>query len=209
MPGFFCSVDGVDGGGKSTQINLLAKWFEQRGRTTLVVRDPGGTKLGETLREILLHRQEIPLCMEAEMLLYMASRAQLVHETIRPALEANQIVIADRFLLANVVYQGVAGGIATEKIWQVGAIATGGLMPDLSYILDLDATISLSRIQGGLDRLESRGLEYMKKVRDGFLKESKQLGENVRVVDATQSIEVIHSQIVGAIQSRWPELCEE
>lgn len=201
MPGFFCSVDGVDGGGKSTQIRLLAEWFQQQGRETIVVRDPGGTKLGEALRDILLHRQEIPLCMEAEMLLYMASRAQLVHDTIRPALDADQVVIADRFLLANVVYQGVAGGLETEKIWQVGAIATGGLMPEISFILDVDAEISLSRIQGGLDRLESRGLDYMKKVRAGFLSEGRQLGENVRVVDATQSIEAIHSQIVSAIQS--------
>ena len=206
MPGFFCSVDGVDGGGKSTQIGQLAKWFQDRGQETLVVRDPGGTKLGETLRDILLHRREIPLCMEAEMLLYMASRAQLVHETIRPALESNQVVIADRFLLANVVYQGVAGGLATDRIWQVGEIATGGLMPELNIILDIDAETSLNRIQGGLDRLESRGVEFMKQVRAGFLSESRKLGEKVLVIDATQSIESIHSQIITSIQSRRPDL---
>ena len=202
MAGLFISLDGVDGGGKSTQIGLLCDWFEARGEPTLVVRDPGGTQLGEALRDILLHRQEIPLSMTAEMLLYMASRAQLVADVIQPALAANKTVISDRFLLANVVYQGAAGGLDVDAIWQVGKVATGGLTPDLTIVLDVDAQLAMSRLQGGLDRLESRGLEYMHKVRAGFQMQSRRLGAAAVVVDAAQSIDNIHQLIVAAVESR-------
>ncbi len=202
MAGTFISLDGVDGAGKSTQVKLLVEWFQQRGRTVLSLRDPGGTKLGEALREILLHRQEIPLAMTAEMLLYMASRAQLVAEIICPALAADQVVIADRFLLANVVYQGCAGGEDIEQIWQVGAIATGGLTPQLTCILDLPVDVAMSRLSGGLDRLESRGAEYMLRVRDGFLAQANRLGTQVEIIDAELEPQQIHARIVAAIAAR-------
>ena len=205
MPGLFISLDGVDGAGKSTQVDLLRKWFEDQDREVVSIRDPGGTKLGEALREILLHRQEISLSMTAEMLLYMASRAELVSEVIRPALAANQVVIADRFLLANVVYQGCAGGLDVDQIWQVGAIATGGLQPDLTFVLDLPVEVALQRIDRGLDRLESRGIGYMTRVRDGFLSESQRLGDQVYVVDASVSPQAIHTQLLAAI-ARIPAL---
>lgn len=201
-PGVFLSIDGVDGAGKSTQILRLRDWYQEHGRAVSILRDPGGTKLGEALRDILLHRQEIPLCMTAEMLLYMASRAQLVQEVILPALADGQVVIADRFLLANVVYQGSGGGLNTDTIWNVGEIATQQLVPDLTFVLDLDPKVSLSRLQGGLDRLESRGLEYMQKVREGFLHESHRLGRRAMVIDANQGIEEIHAQIVAAVSAR-------
>ena len=205
MPGLFISLDGVNGAGKSTQVHLLRKWFEDQDREVISIRDPGGTKLGEALREILLHRQEISLSMTAEMLLYMASRAELVSEVIRPALAANQVVIADRFLLANVVYQGCAGGLDVDQIWQVGAIATGGLQPDLTFVLDLPVEVALQRIDRGLDRLESRGIDYMTRVRDGFLSESQRLGDQVYVVDASVSPQAIHTQLLAAI-ARIPAL---
>ncbi len=201
MSGVFISLDGVDGAGKSTQVRLLVEWFQKLGREVISLRDPGGTKLGEALREILLHRQEIPLAMTAEMLLYMASRAQLVAEIIRPALEAGSVVIADRYLLANVVYQGHAGGLATEQVWQVGAIATGGLSPHLTCILDLPVDVAMGRLSGGLDRLESRGVSYMEKVRNGFLVEASRLGDSAIVVDATQEPTSVHHQIVASVQA--------
>lgn len=200
MSGTFISLDGVDGAGKSTQVRLLVEWFTAQGREVLALRDPGGTALGEALREILLHRQEIPLAMTAEMLLYMASRAQLVAEVIRPALAAGRVVIADRYLLANVVYQGCAGGENIDHIWQVGQVATGGLIPDLTLVLDLPVEIALSRITGGLDRLESRGTEYMRKVREGFLEQSQRLGSRVAIIDADRPITEIHQQILAALK---------
>ncbi len=198
MAGLFISLDGVDGSGKSTQIRMLCDWLQSRGEQTLSLRDPGATRLGEALRDILLHRQEIPLTMTAEMLLYMASRAQLVEEVIRPALELGTIVICDRFLLANVVYQGSAGGLDVEAIWRVGEIATRGLLPDITFVLDVDVTTALARIDRGLDRLESRGTAYMQLVRDGFLHQAKRLGDKAAIIDASQSAEDIHSNIIAA-----------
>lgn len=201
MTGTFISLDGVDGCGKSTQIKLLTQWFEDRDLPVLVVRDPGGTALGESLREILLHRTEIPLGNTAEMLLYMASRAQLMQEKVLPALKSGQVVITDRFLLANVAYQS-CNGVAAEEIWQVGRIATSGRMPDLTFLLDIDPSISFQRMQDKLDRLESRGIDYMRQVRNSFRNESSRLGDSVVTVDASQSIENVHRCIIQALQSK-------
>ena len=199
MAGVFISLDGVDGGGKSTQVHLLAEYLRTRGHDVLTFRDPGGTKLGEALREILLHRQEIPLTGTAEMLLYMASRAELVAECIRPALESGKTVITDRFLLANVVYQGCAGGLDPSQLWHVGEIATGGLQPDLTIVLDIAVEHALSRIARGLDRLESRGTEYMEKVRRGFLEQVSHLGSRAVVVDANAEIDSVQAGIQHAV----------
>ena len=199
MSGIFISLDGVDGGGKSTQVRLLAEYLRTLGHDVLTFRDPGGTKLGEALREILLHRQEIPLTGTAEMLLYMASRAELVAECIRPALEAGKTVITDRFLLANVVYQGCAGGLDAAELWRVGEIATGGLQPDMTIVLDLAVERAFTRIERGLDRLESRGVEYMEKVRQGFLQQVAHLDNRAVVVDANAEIEAIHVRIRSVI----------
>jgi dTMP kinase len=203
MAGIFISLDGVDGCGKSTQIAKLRDWLEGNGKSVLSVRDPGATKLGEALREILLHRTEIPLVNTAEMLLYMASRAQLVQERIIPALDQESVVISDRYLLANVVYQGTAGGIQPELIWQVGQVATAGRMPDLTIVLDLDPQIAFQRMRGQPDRLESRGIEYMSRVREGFLTQAEHLGNQVMIVQANQSIEAIHEIIVAEVSKRF------
>lgn len=201
MAGLFISIDGIDGCGKSTQIELLANWLRENHQSVTVVRDPGGTKLGEALREILLHREEIPLSMQAEMLMYMASRAQLVNEVILPTLEKGECLVADRFLLANVVYQGSGGGLETETIWNVGGVATGGLSPDQTFVLDLPADVAMARLSGKRDRLESRGVEYMSRVRDGFIEEAKHLGDQCLILDATESIESIHNRIRQSLAS--------
>lgn len=201
MTGLFISLDGVDGGGKSTQAAMLCGWYQQQGRETLMLRDPGGTQLGEALREILLHRKEIPLDMTAEMLLYMASRAQLVAEVIRPALAECKVVISDRYLLANVVYQGSAGGLAVDDLWHVGRIATTGLEPDLTIVMDLEVNVAMQRLGPSLDRLESRGEAYMRDVREGFLQEAKRLGGKAAIVDATQSVDEVHQQVIAAVMA--------
>ncbi len=198
----FISIDGIDGCGKSTQIELLSQWLQARGHSTITVRDPGGTALGESLREILLHRQDIDLDVTAEMLVYMASRAQLVGEVIRPALADGEIVIADRYLLANVVYQGSAGGLDPKTIWQVGQVATAGISPDLTLILDLPPETAAGRLGSKPDRMESRGLDYMTKVRAGFLEEASVLGTSALILDATQPISELHGQICDAMRER-------
>jgi dTMP kinase len=133
------------------------------------------------------------------MLLYMASRAELVAECIRPALESGKSVITDRFLLANVVYQGCAGGLDPVQLWQVGEIATGGLQPDLTIVLDIAVEQALGRIERGFDRLESRGTEYMEKVRRGFLEQVSHLGSRAVVVDANAGIESVQARIQSAL----------
>ena len=137
-PGFFLVLDGPDGGGKTTQAARLADWLRERGFDVVACRDPGGTELGNRLRSILLDRHAVPISIRAEMLLYMASRAQMVEEVIRPALEAGHVVVCDRFLLATIVYQGHAGGLDPSEIAAVGKAATGGLFPDLTIVLDVD-----------------------------------------------------------------------
>jgi dTMP kinase len=196
----FITLDGIDGGGKSTQIELLANWLESQGHSVQTHRDPGSTKLGTAVREILLHREDIPLANTTEMLLYMAARAQLVAENIRPALESGVTIVCDRFLLANVVYQGSAGGLDVQELWQVGKIATAGCMPDVTIVLDIDPQIAASRIQRGQDRLEKRGIEYFKKVREGFLAQLPGCGGLTAVIDADQDVQSIHQQIVAVLE---------
>lgn len=197
--GRFITLDGVDGGGKSTQIERLQQWLISRGKTCQTFRDPGSTRLGEALRDILLHREEIPLAAHAEMLLYMASRAQLVQEVLRPALAQCDYVITDRYLLANVVYQGVAGGLDPDVIWQVGQIATGNLAPDLTIVLDVPIEIAATRIDRTRDRLESRGAAYFQRVRQGFLEQHDRTGGRAVVIDASLSVEEVHVLVTGAV----------
>jgi len=197
----FISLDGIDGAGKSTQIDLLRKHLESSGASVVCFRDPGSTKLGEAVREILLHREDIPLANTSEMLLYMAARAQLVAEQLRPALESGATVICDRFLLANVVYQGVAGGLNVDDLWSVGRCATGGLTPDATIVLDIEPEVAFKRIQRGPDRLEKRGIEYFQLVRKGFLEQIQHAGGTAIVVNAEQDILKIHSDIAVFVDS--------
>jgi dTMP kinase len=190
----FISLDGLDGTGKSTQCRLLADWLRQQGREVVECADPGGTSVGDAIREILLgQRHEMALPCEA--LLFMASRAQLTAEVIRPALTAGRTVIADRYLLANVVYQGYAGGLDPDQLWEIGQLATGGLVPDLTLVLDLPVELALSRLTGPADRMESRGADYHNRVREGFLAEARRHPDTILVVDANQPIQKVHEQI--------------
>lgn len=199
MPrGLFLSLDGLDGGGKSTQCRLLADWLRGRGHPVTTCVDPGGTALGGELRQIVLHhRREMTTACEA--FLYMASRSQLVAEVIRPALDAGHIVISDRFLLANVVYQGYAGGLDVEQLWQVGRLSTGGLEPDMTFVLDLPLEQARSRRVGPADRVESRSADYHERVRHGFLTEAQRRPERIQVVDASQAVEAVHQAICQAV----------
>lgn len=194
----FFSFDGVDGVGKSTQVSLFCDWLSGRGHPVVVCRDPGSTELGESIREILLGTHQTPIHGRAEMLLYMAARAQLVEEIIRPALRAGKTVVSDRFLLANVVYQGHAGGLPVEDLWRVGQVTVDGVLPSFTFLLDLDPKIAEQRLQGNFDRMESRGIEFLTKVRDGFLAEAVRQPQTIAVINANQSIEQVQQEIRAA-----------
>lgn len=188
----FISLDGLDGAGKSTQCRLLADWLRTRGFEVVQCADPGGTDVGEVLRKLLLeHRGHMTVPCEA--LLFMASRAQLVAEVIRPALEAGKAVICDRFLLANVVYQGHAGGLDPQKLWEIGMLATGGLVPDVTFVLDLPLDVAQARRKTAADRMERRDGAYFAMVRDGFIAEARRRPDRIRVIDAMQPVEMIQS----------------
>lgn len=196
---FFC-FDGVDGVGKSTQIGLLTKLLTERDGTVVSCRDPGTTALGEKLRGLLLERHGMSIHRRSEMLLYMAARAQMVEEIIRPALEAGKHVISDRFLLANLVYQGRAGGLSRDEIVAVGEVTVAGIKPDLNIILDMPAQAASARIQREPDRMEAQGLTYLERVREGFLQEALLDPEHIVVVNAARSIEEVHADVRAAAE---------
>jgi dTMP kinase len=192
--GIFLSLDGIDGCGKSTQCRLLADELTRRGFVVTTCRDPGGTPLGDDLRQILLgHREELSL--SAEMFLFMASRAQLVHEVIQPALERGDVVVSDRFLLANVVYQGHGGGFDPELLWSIGTISAAAFLPDMTLVLDLPTDLGRARRQGPADRVESRPDDYHERVRQGFLAEARRRPDVIKVIDARGSVEEVQAQI--------------
>jgi dTMP kinase len=194
-PGFFVSLDGPDGGGKSTQARRLVDWLGRHGFDVVACRDPGGTALGDRLRALLLDRHEVPISLRSEMLLYMASRAQLVEEVIRPALGAGKVVVSDRYLLANVVYQGYAGGLPIEDVWYTGWIATGGVMPDLTLLLDVPPDVADGRTGGARDRIEDRPAAYREGVRRGFLRALENYHAPLALIDATGDVEAVAGQI--------------
>ncbi len=196
LPSLFFTFDGLDGVGKTTQMDLFCRWLKEAGHQVVTCRDPGSTPLGERIREILLNSDATtPIAGRSEMLLYMAARTQLVEEVIRPALASGQTIVSDRYLLANVVYQGHAGGLDVSTIRTVGQIATAGVMPDCTFLLDMPVHVAGQRMDGQLDRIESRGLEYRQRVREGFLAEARQALLPIHVVNAARPIDVIQQEL--------------
>ena len=193
----FLAFEGVDGAGKSTQVRLLAQHLEGQGREVLLCREPGGTELGEELRRILLVTGG-EMDSEVEVLLFMAARAQLCNKVIRPALEAGKVVISDRFLWSSVVYQGVVGGLGVEEVLSIGRVATRGLLPELTFLVDLDPAASHSGLDDG-DRMESRGIEFQRRVRDGFLALAEEFKDSFILIDGGASIEQVHQQVLDAL----------
>lgn len=198
----FFSIDGGDGTGKTTQIAMFSQWLREQGHDVVVCRDPGSTRLGEAVRELVLQRHDLAIARRSEMFLYMAARAQLVEEVVRPALEAGRTVVSDRFVLANVVYQGHAGGLEIEALWKVGLVATGGLLPDLTIVLDMPAEAAAMRLQRQLDRMEQQGTAFHARVRQGFLVEAARHSEAIVVVDAARPVETVQDAIRAAAQRR-------
>jgi dTMP kinase len=200
-PGIFLALDGPDGAGKSTQAARLVDFLRAAGLDVVPCRDPGGTPLGDRLRALLLdHGDATPIGLRAEMLLYMASRAQLVDDVVRPALDAGKIVVSDRYLLANVVYQGHAGGLDPADLWRVGRVATAGLMPHLTLVLDVPTEVAQARLAGRpADRIEARPPDYHRRVRSGFLRELKSLRAPFLLIDASEDPDTVARKVQNEV----------
>lgn len=202
MQGIFISMEGPDGSGKTTQIDLLRKYLEHMGYEILITRDPGGTAISEAIRKIILNTEYTEMSYVTEALLYASARAQLVSEVIAPALERGRAVISDRFIDSSAVYQGMARGLGVETVYRINAFAVQGIMPDLTIHLDLPAATGLSRAmrRDALDRMELESTEFHERVAQGYRDLAALASDRIRTVDATQSIEEIHHKIVGYVK---------
>lgn len=198
--GLFITFEGVDGCGKTTQINLLKDYYEKQGRTVLLTREPGAKGLGVKLREILLNYdgEVSPNC---ESFLFLADRAQHIDTIIKPAVERGEIVLCDRHTDSTVAYQGYGRGVDLDRINMLNNIATSGMKPNLTLIFDIDTDTSMARVGKEKDRMESAGIEFFKKVRNGYLDIAKNEPQRVKLLDGNKSIEEIHNQVLDIIKS--------
>lgn len=199
LAGRFIVMDGPDGAGKSTQIAMLAEHLRGQGVSVVQTRDPGGTAIGDRIRTILLDRVHAEMDFRCELMLYMASRAQLVAEVIRPALARGQCVLCDRYISSTIAYQG-AGGASVEQIKAAAAVAVGGLWPDLTLLLDLPPEVGMTRLKGAPDRVEAKGLEYHRAVRALFLQQAAEDPGRFAVVDAAGSVEQVQQRLQAALR---------
>lgn len=200
--GYFVVFEGGEGAGKTTQIEALTKWLEARGENVVVTREPGGTAIGERLREILLDKESERMHPKTEALMYAADRAQHVAEVIGPALEEGKIVVSDRFLDSSLAYQGLARGLGLDEIYDISKWATGSLVPDLVFYLKVDAKTGFSRITRDTDRLESEGATFHEKVSVAYRKLAKQFPDRFVVLDATNSPSELHEEVVKVLEER-------
>ena len=195
MKGKLITFEGAEGSGKSTQIKMALDYLRERHFSVVFVREPGGVKISEDIRRILLDVENKDMNDQCETLLYMASRAQLVAEVIKPALEKGKIVLCDRFLDSTIIYQGYGRGVDVKWIKLVGEFATQKIKPDLTILFDIDAKLGLSRINRAKDRIEERDLAYHNRVRRGYLKLARQETKRIKVVKVDRSKEEIHQAV--------------
>ena len=196
--GLFITFEGADGCGKTTQIKLLDEYLRAKGYQTLLTREPGSKGLGEKLREILLN-YDGEVSPVAESFLFLADRAQHIDCIIKPALEKGTIVLCDRHTDSTLAYQGYGRGLDLGEIRKLNKIATSGLTPDLTIVLDVDIETSQARVGAEKDRMESAGIEFFQRVRNGFLEIAKQEPERVKVINSADSIENIHKKVVELV----------
>ena len=203
MKGLFITFEGIEGCGKSTQAKLLAEYLRNQGKVVFLTREPGGPKISEQIREILLSTKNNEMLPETEVLLYMASRSQHTGEWIIPALEQGKIVISDRYYDSTLAYQGAARRIERKLIDSITKFATFGLKPDITFLVDLPAEEGLSRISyKKADRLEQESLEFHKKVRKGFFEIAKIEKNRYIIIDGRDSVEKIHKEIVKMFEEK-------
>ena len=202
--GIFITMEGPDGAGKSTQIDLLKKYLEDKGYNILLTRDPGGNDISEAIRVIILNKDFTEMGYMTELLLYASARAQLVKENIKPALEAGTAVIADRFVDSSAVYQGIGRGLGIDTVYKVNEFALQGIMPDMTILMDLDAEVGLARKknQAELDRMERESVDFHKKVVAGYRDLADRYPERILKVDAALQVQEIHDIIVANIEKK-------
>jgi len=203
LRGCFVTFEGTDGSGKTTQIKMLYEFLQEKGYVVLLTREPGGTSISDSIRELLLDPKNSEMKPETEVLLYAASRAQHVREKIIPALAQGKIVLCDRFVDASIAYQGYGLELPLDEIVNINRFATGGLQPDLTYFLDLPSEVSRERLEKrfsvyeGPDRIESKPAEYHEKVKQGFAAICREYEERIVKIDAARDIESIQEEIRG------------
>lgn len=198
-------MEGPDGSGKTTQINLLKKYLEGRGYDIVLAREPGGTVIGEAIREIILNKEYQEMSHMTELFLYASARVQLVNQVIRPALEEGKAVICDRFVESSAVYQGIGRGLGVETVYEVNNYALGDVSPKLTVFMDIEAEegIKRKRHQTELDRMEMEDMSFHQRVVEGYRQLSQLYPERIFPVDATLPIEEIHSIIVKEVEKRF------
>ncbi|OUQ58547.1 dTMP kinase [Tyzzerella sp. An114] len=201
MKGLFITIEGTDGAGKSTQIELLTEYLSKKGRDVLVTREPGGTPIGEKIREIILDTENSEMSDITEAMLYAASRAQHVNEKIKPALLEGKIVICDRFVDSSIAYQSSARGISRELIEDINKYAVCGITPDITLYFDITPEEGIKRKKNmhKLDRIEKEKEDFHKRVYDGYQNLLKLYPERIKRVDASQSISDVHKQVIEYI----------
>jgi dTMP kinase len=204
MRGLFITFEGIDGCGKSTQLDLLAQQIKQRGFEVVVTREPGGTPLGEGIRQLLVSDVSVHVAPTTELLLYVAARAQHVAELIAPSLEAGRIVISDRYTDSTVAFQGYGRGLDAAMIEKLNRFATSGLVPDLTIVFDIDPALARARLDsrpvgGLLGAFDEQHADFHQRMREGYLKLAKEQPSRIHVVDAGGAVEETHSRVMALV----------
>lgn len=203
----FITLEGPDGSGKSMQVPMLAEFIRQRGYEVLTTREPGGTSIGDQIRQVIMKLGNTSMHPRTEILLFCAARAQIVEEVLKPALARGVVVISDRYADSTLAYQGYGHGVNLDDLRQLLAFVTGGLKPDLTLLLDVDATVGLQRRQtsgGEWNRLDAYALDFHKRVREGYHELAKAEPQRWETIDAGQSPEMVQSAIQKIIEARIP-----
>lgn len=198
MQGLFITFEGPDGCGKTTQMKLLAEYFEKKGKEVVLTREPGGKGLGEKVREILLNYDD-EVSDRCESFLFLADRAQNIDIIVNPAVKEGKIVLCDRHIDSTVAYQGYGRGLNIDRINMLNNLATNGKKPDLTLVFDVDVETSMKRVGKEKDRMESAGIDFHNRVRKGYLELAKQEPKRIKVLDATKSIEEIHKDVINIL----------
>ena len=201
--GLFITIEGTDGSGKTTQMGLIREYVRSMGCEVVMVREPGGTRISERIRNIILDPEYTEMSSNTEMLLYAASRAQLVAETVRPALEQGKIVICDRFIDSTYAYQGFGRGIELGVLENINNFAVEGIMPDITFFFDLDPELALGRRMASTvtDRIENEKMEFHRKVHDGYVKLAEKYPDRIRKIDSSRSVEAIWDDVKQLLES--------
>lgn len=206
--GILISFEGSEGSGKTTQISRLAEHLDEANKNVLVTREPGGTEIGEEIRHLLKHAHSgSNMFPETELLLFAASRAQLVREVLEPGLKEGKIILCDRFLDSTTVYQGAARQMSNDPVQNINTFAVGNLMPHLTIVVDIPADVGMERIRHRAsdlpDRMEQENIEFYERVREGYLLLAQSLPERFFVVDGTQERRAIEKQIWDEVKERY------